>query len=319
MNAMSDIGKAGEPASPEGAKGSAATPGSGAAAAEAFGRLYSIIATLRSPGGCPWDREQTPRSLRGSIVEETYELIDAIDAGDAPHVREEAGDLYLLATMVAYMHEESGAFAVADALDAISAKLVRRHPHVFADAEASTPDAVVRQWNEIKEKVEGRRRKDSLLDEVPRALPPLERAYKVQKKAAKAGFDWARSADVWAKAREELGEAEEICEALAEEIGADEAGGERPEAAREAGRARLEEELGDLLFSAVNLSRFLGVDPGLALNGAVEKFSRRFRHVERRMAESGKALAAENMELMDSFWNEAKAEEGRRAGKGPVG
>ena len=264
-----------------------------AAAAAAFGRLYSIVARLRAPDGCPWDREQTPATLRGSVLEEAYELVEAIDEGDAPHVREEAGDLYLLSTMIAYMHEESGAFSVADSLDAISAKLVRRHPHVFADSDASTPEAVLRQWNDIKERVEGRRRKDSILDEVSRAMPPLERAYKLQKKAAKAGFDWAAAADVWAKAREELGEAERECEA----------------SAAQGDRAALEDELGDLIFSAVNLSRFLGVDPSLALHGAIEKFSRRFRHVERRMAEAGLPLAAEHMGRMDAFWDEAKAAE----------
>jgi tetrapyrrole methylase family protein/MazG family protein len=226
-------------------------------------------------------------------VEEAYELVEAIDEGDAAHVGEEAGDIYLLATMIAYMHEEKGDFSVADALAGLCDKLVRRHPHVFGTSEAATSDAVLAQWNDIKEKVEGRRRKDSLLDEVSRALPPLERAYKVQKKAAKAGFDWAAAGEVWAKAREELGEAEEACE----------------RAARSGDRAALEGELGDLLFSAVNLSRFLGVDPALALHGTVENFSRRFRHVERRMAEAGKALAAEHMGMMDGFWEEAKRAE----------
>jgi tetrapyrrole methylase family protein / MazG family protein len=226
-------------------------------------------------------------------VEEAYELVEAIDEGDPSHVGEEAGDLYLLATMISYMHEEKGDFAVADALGGLCDKLVRRHPHVFGDSEAGTPEAVLAQWNDIKVKVEGRRRKDSLLDEVSRALPPLERAFKVQKKAAKAGFDWAGAEEVWAKAREELEEAEEACE----------------RASRSGDRAALEDELGDLLFSAVNLSRFLGVDPALALHGAVEKFSRRFRHVERRMAESGKDLAAEHMALMDGFWEEAKRAE----------
>jgi tetrapyrrole methylase family protein / MazG family protein len=226
-------------------------------------------------------------------VEEAYELVEAIDEGDPAHIGEEAGDLFFLATMISYMHEEKGDFAVADALAGLCDKLVRRHPHVFGDSEAATPEAVLAQWNDIKVKVEGRRRKDSLLDEVSRALPPLERAYKVQKKAAKAGFDWAGAGEVWAKAREELGEAEEACE----------------RAARSGDRAALEDELGDLLFSAVNLSRFLGVDPALALHGAVEKFSRRFRHVERRMAESGKALSAEHMALMDAFWDEAKRAE----------
>jgi tetrapyrrole methylase family protein / MazG family protein len=273
--------------------------GPGAIAAEkAFGRLYSIVAALRAPDGCPWDREQSPASLRGSVVEEAYELVEAIDEGDAPHVAEEAGDLFLLATMIPYMYEERGFFSVSDALVGIGDKLIRRHPHVFGDAKADTPDAVLKQWNEIKENVEGRRKKDSLLDEVSRALPPLERAYKLQKKAAKAGFDWSRPGDVWAKAREELRESEAACEALIAE------GGEADGSERS--RAALEEELGDLLFSAVNLSRFLKVDPAIALHAANEKFSRRFRQVEKRMAEIEKPLSAENMSLMDAFWNEAK-------------
>jgi tetrapyrrole methylase family protein/MazG family protein len=263
------------------------------AAAEAYGRLYSIVARLRAPGGCPWDREQTPKSLRGSVVEEAYELVEAIDEGDAAHVAEEAGDLFLLATMIPYMHEEAGQFSVADSLTVICDKLVRRHPHVFGDATAETPDAVLKQWNEIKEKVEGRRKKDSLLDEVSRALPPLERAYKLQKKAAKVGFDWTEAASVWAKAREELQEAEEACEVSAES----------------GDRDALEEELGDLLFSAVNLARFLKVDPAIALHAANEKFSRRFRHVEKRMAESGMELTSANMPDMDAFWDEAKRAE----------
>ena len=267
-------------------------------ASAAFGRLYSIVARLRAPDGCPWDREQSPKSLRGSVVEEAYELVEAIDEGDAPHVAEEAGDLFLLATMICYMYEQKGAFSVADSLDGLGDKLVRRHPHVFGEAVAETSDAVLRQWDEIKEKVDGRRKKDSLLDAVSRALPPLERAYKLQKKAAKAGFDWARAGDVWAKAREELLEAEEACEAIAA-------------AGHDGDRAALEEELGDLLFSAVNLSRFLDVDPAIALHSANEKFSRRFRQVERRMAESGLPLAAEHMAAMDGFWEEAKAEEKR--------
>ncbi len=284
------------PAGPAPADGAAA-PGPGAAgsgaAGAAFQELYRIVARLRAPDGCPWDREQTPASLRGGLVEETYELIEAIDEGDAEHVREEAGDLFLLATMIAYMHEEEGGFSVADALGGIAEKLVRRHPHVFGESDADTSEKVLAQWKEIKEKVEGRRPKDSVLDEVSRALPPLERAYKLQKKAAKAGFDWPRSEEVWAKAREELAEAEEACEA----------------AAREGDREALEGELGDLLFSVVNLARWLKIDPALALNRTADKFSRRFRHVERRMAESGKALGPESMGLMDEFWNEAKAAE----------
>ena len=256
---------------------------------DAFERLHGIIRTLRGPEGCPWDREQTPESLRGNLLEEAYELVEAIDEKDPDHVREEAGDLYLLVTMIAQMYEEQGSFTVAESLDSLSDKLIRRHPHVFADSDASTPDAVIRQWNEIKETVEGRRPKDSALDTVSRALPPLERSYKIQKKAAKAGFDWAEVKEVFAKLREEVCETEEAC------AGSD--------------RSALEAEIGDILFTAVNLSRFLDVDPSVALHGAVERFSRRFRHVERRMIQEGLPLRAENMARMDVFWNEVKAGE----------
>ena len=259
-------------------------------ATAAFGALYDIVARLRAPDGCPWDREQSPKSLRGGVIEEAYELVEAIDENDPEHIMEEAGDLYLLATMIAYMHEEEGKFSVADALASNAEKLVRRHPHVFGDSRAATSEAVLEQWAEIKEKVEGRRKKDSLLDEVSKALPPLERAYKIQKKAAKVGFDWPAADNVWAKAREELAEAEEACELAAK-------GGDRD---------ALEEELGDLLFSAINLARYLKVDPAVALHRTVEKFSRRFRHVEKRMASEGLSLAAVHFERMDGFWNEAK-------------
>lgn len=263
---------------------------------DSFERLHGIVRTLRSPEGCPWDREQTPESLRGNLLEEAYELVEAIDEKDPAHVREEAGDLYLLVTMIAHMYEERGLFTVADSLDSISDKLIRRHPHVFGNGDAATPDAVIRQWNQIKETVEGRRPKDSVLDEVSRALPPLERAYKLQKKAAKAGFDWTDVQDVFAKLREEIAETE---------------------VARTCGNPEdVEAELGDILFTAVNLARALDVDPSLALHGAVERFSRRFRHVEKGMALEGLPLVSDNMARMDALWNEAKAEEPRgRSGR----
>ncbi len=269
-------------------------------AGEAFAGLYRIIARLRAPDGCPWDREQTPLTMRGDLIEEAYELVEAIVEGEAGHVREEAGDLVLVATMISYMFEQEGRFLVAESLEETCAKLIRRHPHVFGEAEAATSAEVLSQWAEIKEKVEGRRKKDSLLDEVSAALPTLERAYKLQKKAAKVGFDWPEAAGAWAKAREELAEAE--VEARAIQAG----GGD--EAAK---KARLEEELGDLLFSVINLARKEGIDPGLALAQANDKFSRRFRHVEKRMAEAGKKLEAGALELMDAYWDEAKAAEKR--------
>jgi tetrapyrrole methylase family protein/MazG family protein len=273
--------------------GNAETQGD-AEAGEAFAAFYKIVARLRAPDGCPWDREQTVTSLRGNLLEEAYELVEAIDEGESPHVREEIGDLFLVATMMAYIHEEASDFSVSDVLGSVSEKLVRRHPHVFGTAKAGTSEEVLRQWQEIKEKVEGRAKKDSVLDEVPKSLPPLERAYKMQKKAAKVGFDWKAAPDVWDKIREELSESERACE----------------EASRGGDQAALEGEIGDLLFSVLNVSRFLGVNPSLALQRTNEKFSRRFRYVEKRMAEEGAAMGKENFARMDALWDEAKVKLG---------
>ena len=262
-----------------------------------FARLYDIVKRLRAPeGGCPWDLEQSPASLRGDLIEETYECVEAIDEKDPAHIREELGDVFLLATMISYMHEQSGAFTVSDALEEICEKLIRRHPHVFGESEATTAAEVLKQWDVIKVEQEGKKPKDSLLDLVSRALPPLERAYKLQKKAAKVGFDWPAAHGVWGKVEEELAEAKEAY--LSHTADA------RPEAA-----AHLEAELGDLLFSVVNICRYLHVDPAVALHGANVKFSNRFRHVEGRMKETGEAMEKGKLELMDRYWNEAKARE----------
>jgi len=258
-------------------------------AATAFSKLYAVVARLRAPDGCPWDREQSPSSIRNNIIEEAYELVEAITEEDPAHVREEAGDLFMLATMTAYMYEEESAFSVEDALLGVAEKLYRRHPHVFGEQEAESPDAVVALWNSIKETKEGRRKKDSILDEVPRHLPPLEKAYKLQKKAAKAGFDWERREAVWDKVEEEFREAREALD--------------------KTDPRELEAEFGDLFFSLVNLARSYGVDPGLALGACNEKFSRRFRHVERGMKEKSLPLSAEHMGAMDDLWNEAKRRE----------
>lgn len=257
---------------------------------EAFGRLYGIIQTLRGPEGCPWDREQTPASIRGNLIEEAYECVEAINEGDTAHVQEEIGDVFLLATFLGIMYEGDGSFTVAQSLDTVCDKLVRRHPHVFADASADNPEQVVKQWNDIKETVEGRRKKDSALDAVSRALPPLERAYKLQKAAAKTGFDWPDHQGAWEKLAEEVQEAREAADSS------------------KLDHERLEEEIGDLLFSAVNVARKHKVDPALALHRSLEKFSARFRHVEKRMAEHGEAMESASLERMDGFWDEAKAQ-----------
>lgn len=257
---------------------------------EAFERAYSIVQRLRGPGGCPWDIEQTPQSMRGSLIEEAYEAVEAINEGDPAHVKEELGDVFLLVIMIAYMYEQAGSFSLAESLDDLSDKLVRRHPHVFGDSDADTPEKVLKQWAEIKTRVEGRPKKDSLIDEVSHALPPLERAYKIQKKVAKVGFDWLEEESVWDKLREELEESREAC--------------------RSGSQDRKEDELGDLLFSVVNVARFMGVDPMVALHRTIGKFGKRFKHVERRMREEGREMSQKEFDFMDELWEEAKEVEG---------
>jgi len=246
----------------------------------AFKTLYDIVTRLRGPGGCPWDREQTPVSLRGDLIEETYECIEAINEQESAHIQEELGDLFLLATMLSYMHEEKGIFSVADALQTVSEKLVRRHPHVFGETKVKDSAEVMDNWRRIKVEQEGRKPKDSVLDEISSGLPPLERAWKLQKKAAKAGFDWPNVEGVIEKIREEL---EEV-------IQADD----------------VEEELGDLLFSVVNLCRYLKVEPSAALHRTNGKFIHRFKHVEKKMRETGQEMKQENLDIMERYWNEAK-------------
>jgi len=253
----------------------------------AFKKLVGIVARLRSPGGCPWDLEQTPLSLRGDLLEETYECIEAIDEHNPLHVKEELGDLFLLVTMLAYMHEQEGLFSLDSVLEGISEKLIRRHPHVFAENKTSLSSGeVLKNWAKIKIEQEGRKPKDSLLDEVKNGIPPLDRAFKLQKKAAKVGFDWPDAAGVVSKIKEELLEAEN--------------------AAANASASDLEEELGDLLFSVINLCRFYDIEPSLSLQKANIKFLKRFKYMENCMKENGLEMNAENMELMDHYWNEAK-------------
>jgi tetrapyrrole methylase family protein/MazG family protein len=267
---------------------------------EAFNRLCGIVEKLRSKdGGCPWDIEQTPLTLREDLIEETYECIEAINEKKPVHIQEELGDLFLLTTMLSYMHQEESLFSVPDVLNGISEKLIRRHPHVFEENQATglTPAEVLQNWARIKVEQEGRKPKDSALDEVSQALPPLERAYKLQKKEEKKGFDWPNAAGVLDKLKEELAEVEEV---IPPDFSADSQNNNNTE--------KLEEEMGDLLFSAVNLSRFFRVDPSTALHRANTKFTRRFSYVERKMKETGTLMEAKNLTLMDNFWNEAKNE-----------
>jgi MazG family protein len=246
------------------------------------------MARLRAPGGCPWDREQDFDSIKRYLLEETYEVMDAIDARDFEGLAEELGDLMLQPVFFAQMASEEGRFDIADSLTAINNKLVRRHPHVFADGEAKTSDDVLRRWDEIK--AEEKPRPKGLLAGVPRFVPALVEAQQIAAKAAGAGFDWANIEQVFDQMREELDELDE--------------------ARAEGQPARLQDEIGDLLFVIVNLARFLKVDPEQALRGTNAKFRRRFAHVEDGIEASGKTLREATMEEMESLWQDAKRHKG---------
>lgn len=263
-------------------------------ARDSFERLLGIVQRLRAPDGCAWDRAQSPSTLRANLVEEAWEAVSAIDADDAENLREELGDLYLLVTMIACMHAERSSFTVADVLEGIADKLVRRHPHVFGDAGPRSVHGILAQWERIKHEERGREGAGSALDGIAGSLPPLERAAALQRKAAKVGFDWPAADPVWAKLAEEMGELRE--------------------AAAAGDAARVEGELGDLIFTVVNLARLLGADPALALNRANDKFARRFREIERRLAASGIEPSTAGLEAMDAIWDQLRAEE-RNASK----
>ena len=253
-----------------------------------FQRLVEIMARLRAPGGCPWDREQSFDSIKPYTLEETYEVLDAIDRRDWSGLAEELGDFILQAVFYAQMAAEEDRFSIEDSLDAINEKLVRRHPHVFADASAETAGDVKRRWDEIKadEKKSKAKPQNGLLSDVPRALPALVEAQQISSRAAGAGFDWENPEQVIAKLHEELAEF--------------------AEARRKETQDELEGELGDLLFVLVNLARFVKVDPEQALRRTNAKFRDRFAYVERKLAERGKSPRESNIEEMEALWQEAK-------------
>lgn len=264
-------------------------------AGEKFERLVEIMARLRGEGGCPWDREQTFDSIKPYTVEETYEVLDAIDRRDWRALAEELGDLVLQAVFYAQMAAEEGHFTIADALDAINAKLVRRHPHVFGDGTARTAEQVLARWNEIKqeEKRERGEGKQGLLDGVLKNQPALMEAAHLSKKAAAAGFDWPDISGVFEKFREEIAELEKARE--------------------NASKEEIEGEIGDLLFTAVNAARFLGVDPEQALRRTNAKFRERFAHVEAGLAERGRSFRETTIEEMEELWQRAKRNEGSKS------
>ena len=256
--------------------------------AEAIERLLAIMAHLRGPEGCPWDREQTLVSLRPYVLEETYEVLEAIDGGDPREHCEELGDLLLQIVFQAQLASEGGQFSFADVAHAISEKLVSRHPHVFGDAEVRDAEGVLRQWAELKRREKAARGGGrSVLEGVPREMPALARADRLTEKASRVGFDWPDASGARAKVDEEL---RELDAAL---VTAD--------------AAEIEHELGDVLFALANLSRKLGFPPEEALRGAVRRFVERFQHVERELERAGVEPGQATIAQMDALWNEAKA------------
>lgn len=264
---------------------------------EPFDRLVAIMDRLRDPGGCPWDREQTLSTLAGYLLEEAYEVVEAVHSGDGAKLREELGDLLLQVVFMARIGRENGWFDVDGVCEGISAKMVRRHPHVFGAVEVADAGEVVRNWEDIKRREREEKPAASALDGVPAALPALLKAYRVTQKAAALGFDWERPADVVEKLREEVAE-------LEAELGAGEA--ER--------RERVRAELGDVLFVMANLARHMGVEPETALQAANATFIRRFRGVEQKAAAAGLSLRELSLQALDALWDRVKAEEGEENG-----
>jgi tetrapyrrole methylase family protein/MazG family protein len=244
---------------------------------------------LRAPGGCPWDAEQSHESLKRYLIEETYGVIEAIDKNDSELLKEELGDLMLQPVFHAVIAEEKGEFTLDEVLDTICAKLVRRHPHVFAGQVVKTADEQVENWERIKKDEHGEGRKSALAG-VPPHLPALMKAQKITEKAARVGFDWEHTDQVFAKVIEELHEFEETM-AMRDE-------------------ARMEAELGDLLFAIVNLGRFLSLNPEEALRKTIERFTRRFAHIEDTMHARGVQMRDATLEEMEELWEEAKKVEG---------
>lgn len=255
-----------------------------------FARLHEIVQILRSPEGCPWDQEQTHQSIRKNLIEETYEVLETIDDDDPDAMKEELGDLLLQVMLHSQMEEETGAFSVFDVVQTLNDKLIFRHPHVFGEAEAGNAGEALQSWEKMKAEEKARKGIDtanvSVLSGVPRDLPALMKAFKLQKKAAKVGFDWDNIEDVYAKIEEELQELKE--------------------AAAEGGETERTGELGDLLFAVVNAARFLHVDPEEALAQTNRKFSSRFSYIEDQLRINGRTFEQTSLLEMENWWQEAK-------------
>ncbi|MBI4462176.1 MAG: nucleoside triphosphate pyrophosphohydrolase [Acidobacteria bacterium] len=269
-----------------------------------FEDLVKLMARLRAPDGCPWDRQQTPRSLRTYLLEETYEVLDAIERDDPAALRDELGDLLLQIVFLAQIAREDKRFTIDDVVGELHEKLVRRHPHVFGTQQAETPEQVVKNWEALKAEEREQKNRDAgaehrfategkgLLSDVPRTLPALLEAYQLTRRAAQVGFDWSKLDDLLAKLTEEVGELRQALAAQAEP-------------------KRLEDEVGDLLFVAVNIARYLKIDPEVALRRTNRKFIARFRQIEEALEQRGKSWEQTSLEEMDALWEASKQREPR--------
>ncbi len=270
-----------------------------------FARLVALQARLRAPNGCPWDREQTHQSLRNFLIEETYEVLDAMDSGDPRKFSSELGDLLLQVIFHANLAEESGRFTISDVIESVHEKMIRRHPHVFGDVKASTPAAVLKNWEQIKAGERAKERAasgsaiassntkspadESILSGVPHSLPGALEAYQLTRRASRVGFDWDNLAGIFDKLDEERREIESSLPPTP---------GKSP--------SHLEEEVGDLLFASVNIARFLGVDPEIALKSANRKFKKRFQWMESAAAREGRRFADLPRARMEELWDQSK-------------
>lgn len=253
---------------------------------EEFAALVETVKKLRSPEGCPWDRQQTHESLKRYVIEETYELVEAIDSSDTDRMKDELGDLLLQVLLHAQLADEANKFNIADVCRTIREKLQRRHPHVFGQVQVSSVDEVLHNWEKIKRREPGYDDRESVLDGVPVSLPALMRAAKLSKRAARTGFEWPNINAVLDKLKEEVAELEAALDS-----------GDREE---------IQNEIGDLLFTVVNIARWVDVDPEDALRQMLKRFGERFRRIEERARQTGRQITEMTLEEMDQVWNEAK-------------
>ncbi len=253
---------------------------------DAFLRLVRLMATLRGPEGCPWDRKQTAESLKPFLIEECFEVVDALEEAKPEKVKEELGDLLFQIIFHARIAEEAGQYDIGDVVTAIVEKMTRRHPHVFGAEKLSTDREVLSNWEEIKKKEKGYEDRKSILEGVPKNLPSLLRAHRLQERAARVGFDWSHLQEALPKLDEEIAEFKESLQR------------DRAD--------KIEEELGDVFFMLVNIARFLDVDPEEALRKTISKFIHRFRYIEEQSAQAGRSLSDMTLEEMEKLWQESK-------------